>query len=145
MIRNEYRVLPPHLRAKIEGLHTHKELYEAVGGPYYQILPVGSIVYPGTWLPCHLLCDHLTCPVLSFSIYSYPILRITSSDPCPVLRHVTLFNLILLNPPYLSHASLSVSLISYFLNSLIPPLPSLPILLSLWILDPQGEHLTAPT
>lgn len=45
--RNEYRVLPPHLRAKIEGLHTHKELYEAVGGPYYQILPVGSIVYPG--------------------------------------------------------------------------------------------------
>jgi hypothetical protein len=56
-----------------------------VGGPYYQILPVGSIIYPGMWCPCYLLYNHLTYPSLFYSILSNVLIPLI----LPYLRHHT--------------------------------------------------------
>ena len=45
--RDEFRVLPEHIKKRIKSYNTHEQLLNAVGGGYYQILPVHSILSPG--------------------------------------------------------------------------------------------------
>jgi hypothetical protein len=47
---DEFRVLPEHIKKRIKSYNTHEQLYNAVGGGYYQVLPIHSILSPGTIL-----------------------------------------------------------------------------------------------